>query len=71
MFKELLQFDDVQIFNGDNKAEIIEKICELQEIAEKFEMDQKKNNKFEHLAIGIVWIGNSIYGDDHHQELLD
>ena len=71
MFSEILKFKKVKVFNNLSKDDVIEKLIELQRIADEFEEDLGNDYSGERLtlAVGIVWIGASL--GPYHAEILD
>ena len=71
MFSEILKFKKVKVFNNLSKDDVIEKLIELQRIADEFEEDLGNDHSGERLtlAVGIVWIGASL--GPYHAEILD
>ena len=71
MFSETLKFKEVKVFNNLSKDAVIERLLELQGVADTFEEDLANGVPGERstLAVGIVWIGASL--GPYHAEILD
>ena len=68
LFADVLNFKEVRVFTNLSKDEIIEKLNQVKNQANRFEM--AKHGR-ETLAVGITWIGHKLQSNnDLHKQIL-
>ena len=71
LFKEVLEFDEVDVYTNLAKQQVTEQLSKLEEKADIFEEEKSKGERSGAFAVGIVWIGHTINTDiDKHNEIL-
>ncbi len=68
LFKDILDFDKVEICKDLSKADIISKLAAVKAEAEDFEKTNQDQSVF---AVSIVWVGYKLsYNVQHHLEIF-
>ena len=65
-YKEVLEFDEVKVFEGKSEEEVHQKFEELQEESDMFEFTTQKQGGEGVIVISVVWIGQVLYFDEYN-----
>jgi len=67
LFKEVFQFQKVEVHVDKTKNEIIREFEKLQRTIDKSEQQIQTG---ETLCVGVIWIGHTLYLNSHHKGMI-
>ena len=70
LFQDILEFDDVQVFQNLPKGQIIEQLKFIHAFSDQFEQDNKLSKDKQTQCIAVYWVGSNVSSVNGKRESL-